>query len=332
MSQSLPLPPNRSLVAIVLIVKSQAGPRFVFHWPPNPRGAPLSVPGGAPASSGTGSADIGVTSERPNTGDDDYEDDDDNVLPGYCSISNDKSRRQSTASTVRSRNDNDATNSRYTIVGGTTTSFQQVRGRSLSVNIQAENDRPNKDENAGNCPPDWEYFFGKRTYIWEKLLSPSESFNKRRFELQVNDMAFIGWPVFGKPNGTWSRTRRRTQSKPNRGSQDVPKVSELSALAKREPTDDALSSESERDEDVMTMFNVVFVLNPPHLEYHLRVKEQYHNIVRKFGKGLQSEQARADYVWEQAKVISQIKEKARETSMPAQYIISVFPRRLSTPR
>lgn len=318
MSQSLPLSPNPSLVAIVLIVKSQAGPRFVFHWPPNSLDAPCDASGTNSTSSRTGRADSGIASEDSTTRGDGYEDND-TVLPGYCSIRNTISHRQSAGSGVWTRNENDTANSRFTIVGGTTTSFNQTRGRSLSVNIQAENDRlKNNDGNVGNSPPDWEYFFGKRTYIWEKLLSPSESFNKQKFELQLNDMAFVGWPVFRKPNGTWSRGRRKTHDKQNRGSPDAPgKVSELSVLASRDTATDALASESERDEDIMTMFNVVFVLNPPHLEHHLRVKEQYHNIVKKFGKGLQSEQARAEYVWEQAKVISQVKEKAREASMPA---------------
>lgn len=63
----------------------------------------------------------------------------------------------------------------------------------------------------------------------------------------------------------------------------------------------------------MTMFNVVFVLNPPILEHHLRVKEKYENVIKKFGKGLKSEQARADYVWTEVQKILHIKEKARES-------------------
>ncbi|KAF7585168.1 Nitrogen permease regulator 3 [Aspergillus hancockii] len=67
------------------------------------------------------------------------------------------------------------------------------------------------------------------------------------------------------------------------------------------------------DKDSMTMFNVVFVLDPPLLEYSMRVREVYDNIIKKFAKALKWEQARTDYVWREAQHISHIKEKAKET-------------------
>jgi nitrogen permease regulator 3-like protein len=56
------------------------------------------------------------------------------------------------------------------------------------------------------------------------------------------------------------------------------------------------------------------VLDPPTLEYSLRLKEIYENVIKKFSKALKWEQARADYVWNEAQNILQIKEKAREKS------------------
>jgi hypothetical protein len=76
------------------------------------------------------------------------------------------------------------------------------------------------------------------------------------------------------------------------------------------------------DKDSMTMFNVVFVLDPPLLEYSMRIREVYDNIIKKFAKALKWEQARTDYVWREAQHISHIKEKAKETST---LIISLTP-------
>ncbi|KAF7586064.1 Nitrogen permease regulator 3, partial [Aspergillus hancockii] len=45
---SIARPPDPCLVAIILIVRSRAGPRFVFHYPPNP----LSENGLRPAPKG----------------------------------------------------------------------------------------------------------------------------------------------------------------------------------------------------------------------------------------------------------------------------------------
>ena len=48
--------------------------------------------------------------------------------------------------------------------------------------------------------------------------------------------------------------------------------------------------------DILNMFHVVFVLNPPPLEHHLRVKEMYDHVVKKFSKALRWEQARSNLV------------------------------------
>lgn len=56
--------------------------------------------------------------------------------------------------------------------------------------------------------------------------------------------------------------------------------------------------------DILDMFHVVFVLDPPPLEYHLRVDEMYSNVVRKFSRALKWEQARSSYVAREASAIS----------------------------
>ncbi len=54
--------------------------------------------------------------------------------------------------------------------------------------------------------------------------------------------------------------------------------------------------QSKPPQKTLNMFHVVFVLNPPPLEYHLRVKEMYDHVIRKFSKMLKREQAHSAYV------------------------------------
>ncbi|CAO1604930.1 Nitrogen permease regulator 3 [Xanthoria calcicola] len=53
---------------------------------------------------------------------------------------------------------------------------------------------------------------------------------------------------------------------------------------------------SKAPQKTLNMFHVVFVLNPPPLEYHLRVKEMYDHVIKKFSKILKREQAHSAYV------------------------------------
>ncbi|KAF2003351.1 hypothetical protein P154DRAFT_104343 [Amniculicola lignicola CBS 123094] len=86
------------------------------------------------------------------------------------------------------------------------------------------------------------------------------------------------------------------------------------SLAVSEAGSDArTNSTTEVGRPDMEMFNVVFVLNPPALEYQLRVKEMYDNVTRKYAKALKYEQARFQYVWKESKKIIEMKQRARES-------------------
>jgi hypothetical protein len=221
--------------------------------------------------------------------------------------------------------------------------------RKKGTNSDAEEDQgPSSDTrhngNGENSRPPWETLLGLTTDVWEKLLSPSRTWHKRRFEVGINDLAFVGWPVFVRDDGTWRKQKRRKKkkSRPEWEGGDLGHEEQLDQAqgddgdAASEPADaagarsdpstegktpaDAKSKTSkgdsspDGDKDSMTMFNVVFVLDPPLLEYSLRIKENYENVIKKFGKALKWEQARADYVWSEAQTILHIKEKAKEQS------------------
>jgi hypothetical protein len=229
--------------------------------------------------------------------------------------------------------------------------LQKKRGTSQDIDATDDPSREGRNTVQGDLSdPPWDHLLGLPTNVWEKLLSPSPAWHKRRFEAGINDLALVGWPVFVREDGTWRKRRKKKRVRKVQptweggelGHEDVvgdvpkadgpaEKASGLDGLSEGEegaaggskqnpgdsehmPTKDPTSSPG-NGTDAMTMFNVVFVMNPPLLEYHPRIREKYDNVIKKFGKGLKSEQARADYVWTEAQMILHIKDKARENGM-----------------
>lgn len=72
----------------------------------------------------------------------------------------------------------------------------------------------------------------------------------------------------------------------------------------RRNTNGAKDTAETKPKDMLDMFNVIFVLDPPPLEYHLRVDEMYSNVVKKFSRALKWEQGRSNYVAREASTIS----------------------------
>ncbi|RAH81468.1 hypothetical protein BO86DRAFT_410062 [Aspergillus japonicus CBS 114.51] len=448
---SIARPPDPCLVAIILIVRSRAGPRFVFHYPPNP----LSENGFRSASSSKAASSSSISSRRasrskatssskrdPNesssseeSGTSSDEDEEEIILPQQ---QQQQQQLNQSSSYVVGGGGNSGVNSRRPSsfglggggddgVGGTgggggragiagspgaesqrAGSIGSGRGllrggagsikqRGANSDVEDEISIGEKGEDdvgsvglgvgggvgggqggggggstgtqgdgssgvgggsggasrGGNgARPPWETLLGLPADVWEKLLSPSRSWHKRRFEVGINDLAFVGWPVFVREDGMWRKERRKKRKpratweggelghneKPEDDDEDdargeaaadllaastetlspkqmTPAESQRASITSIHSTRAASESLDGDDKDSMTMFNVVFVLDPPLLEYSMRLREIYDNIIKKFSKALKWEQARTDYVWREARHISHIKEKAKEKGM-----------------
>ncbi|KAL1874984.1 Nitrogen permease regulator 3 [Paecilomyces lecythidis] len=340
---SIARPPDPCLVAIILIVRSRAGPRFVFHYPPNPlsdNGSRNSIKrrySSRKNTQGTKNNESASSDESSTTSDDEDE-------ASYLGNSGSFGRPHSnhgidenilSASTVAGESQRPPS---------LVSSRASARKRGANSDIeedQGSSSDARRNGSGENTRPSWETLLGLTTDVWEKLLSPSRTWHKRRFEVGINDLSFVGWPVFVRDDGTWRKQKRKKKKpraeweggdlghedqldKSQPGEGDTAPESTAPAGAKsstvtdgKNPTD-AKSKTSKSDElpdsdkDSMTMFNVVFVLDPPQLEYSIRIKENYENVIKKFGKALKWEQARADYVWTEAQTILHIKEKAKE--------------------
>ncbi|KAH8425799.1 nitrogen permease regulator 3 family protein [Aspergillus melleus] len=388
---SIARPPDPCLVAIALIVRSRAGPRFVFHYPPNPlsenglrsatstnkarRASKTKTGQGSKGNDSSSSEDSGSTSD---------EDEDEQQQQHHATSQNPSSTHLagsavSASATAGRRSSNFGLDDHVAMsvspgcdsqrpgsISSGRTLLRKRGGAASDVEDDPGAASDRQEDGAGGDAggpfrAPWESMLGLPADVWEKVLSPSRSWHKRRFEVGINDLAFVGWPVFVREEGTWRKQRRKKEKKKPRAdweggelghNENVEDVQddgpELTMAASTETLSPSLwaAAESQRasmasmassktgggrtasesldadDKDSMTMFNVVFVLDPPLLEYSLRIREIYDNIIKKFAKALKWEQARTDYVWREAQHISHIKEKAKEKRMSATTLYS----------
>ncbi|KAF3481482.1 RMD11 [Arthroderma uncinatum] len=334
-------PPDPCLIAIALVVRSRAGPRFVYHYPPNPSitESPSTSPNKYDSLSRedqdqeTKATDSGASVDEEGLT---SEDEDDASVLGDRDRDRDRDRERGVGAADKDRR----SPSRSHVVK------KKVAIQGAPDGDGSESIREEKKADLENVLLQGDSFLGLKCDIWEKLLSPSPAWHKRRFEVGVNDLTFVGWPVFVRKDGTWRKRKKkkkkkgkekRNEEKKTNGengsssgigsgisagelSVNVPVVSipdtddddEGDTTAANDESDDQSEEELSMTKDGMTMFNVVFVLNPPTLEYNVRIREMYDNVIKKFGKALKSEQARANYVWKEAQSILRIKEKCRE--------------------
>ncbi|KAK9370747.1 nitrogen permease regulator of amino acid transport activity 3-domain-containing protein [Lipomyces kononenkoae] len=60
----------------------------------------------------------------------------------------------------------------------------------------------------------------------------------------------------------------------------------------------------------MNMFHVVFAMNPPELEYNVRIDEMYDYVAAPLAECLRYEQHKSNYVWKQAQLMIRLREHA----------------------
>lgn len=375
------LAPNPSLAAILFVVRTQTGPRAVFHYPPTP----------TLLSAHSASNDANQCEKRKAA-----QSEDDTVID----LSDDETRagRAATDGTSQSEHD-DATSTKQTDASKKTSSFTGA----LSVESHCLDDHEDDDISEFNLnvtagikgggsglsgpgnrsrrgsvmhdmharPGDsrqaarWDQILGFDSEGLVKLLCPSRDLKRKRFEISIESLVFLGYPVFVREDGHWKRRKtsgkrsgEHTARSEHRASTDLSLVRETAVSDDESDNDNGIAipttkhgstdkhhaslepnpavsksfqsnaglsdisearSSSTTSEDTgseMTMFHIVFIMDPPPLEYHIRVDEMYDNVAKKFAKALKFEQAGKNYVWRQAKHLIALRNQAREKLTP----------------
>ncbi|KAL4942291.1 hypothetical protein BDV06DRAFT_165462 [Aspergillus oleicola] len=347
---SIARPPDPCLVAVVLVARSRAGPRFVFHYPPRPLTDNALRAPSKPRRTSRSRSRQNSKGHDSSSSDDSHsssdEDEEDLQPPTQSQTSlvagSNVSTRRSSNFGIDDRASGTSGSESQLPSSSTSSSRTHTRKRAVNADVESDSGTGSDRQESGsrddsNRVP-LESILGLPVDVWEKLLSPSPSWHKRRFELAINDLAFVGWPVFVREDGAWRKQRRKKKKRKQRAdweggelghnemtedSQDggpdlmAASTETLSPYSMFPSKANKTSPSSSRlldgdDKDTMTMFNVVFVLDPPLLEYSMRVREIYDNIIKKFTKALKWEQARTNYVWEESQNILRIKEQAKE--------------------
>jgi len=285
------LHPNPCLVAILLVIQSRSGPRLVFHYPPDP----LSNKTSHTRERGDDSTSIGELSSS----------DTDNV--------------------TNSTEDDEILTRKSSKKGPTSKHAPSIRAHLADEDNGEASSAENANRQDKEWQPSYEPLFGLDGLV--TLLTPSSRlWHKRRFEVGINDLCFLGWPVFIREDGTWQKRKIRSEKRREGGETKQPDTEGDNAGETNTESEDSTVATIKREPSPintseLTMFNVVFVMNPPVLEYNVRTKEMYDHVVKKFGKALKWEQAHQDYVWTESELITSIKTKhiSKRTTTSAMY-------------
>ena len=291
------LPPNPCLTAILLVVKTTSEPRLVFHYPPKPG-------------------------------------EDNSCFHGLIK----DGELDDTSTTSSADEDASSMDEAYTVEN---LPVEQSNNHKPPNVEETDSISPVKTNGFAEKGPEshWNELFGYQGSTLARMLCPSMISHKKRVEIGLDGKVFLGQPMYAKPDGAWKKKKRksrRTSSKITLPSTVPKELGEVVANDNEEVDADAVTDneadkpqdsgfiekgslreadgntisektvadEGERSEGALNMFHVSFILDPPPLEYHLRVKEMYDHVVKKVTKALRWEQARSGYVKREAAIIA----------------------------
>lgn len=211
-------------------------------------------------------------------------------------------------------------------------SNNQNSSTSLNLNSQlgSPSSIPSSSNNKGNStsPDVASTIFGiEQAYLCETLCPPRQMCNSR-FEMLIDDLVFLGLPIHCHDNGSWRSKKKRVRRKASKVSKDGLSLGEKSNEGESEKArnDDSTNFDDEKDDDdgnpkpgnsnekksnTMSMFHLVFIMNPPIIECNYRIDEMFYYVISRLSLVLRYEQLKHDYVWQQIKLIQKFKEEYR---------------------
>ncbi|KAL2129994.1 hypothetical protein VTI74DRAFT_7038 [Chaetomium olivicolor] len=281
---ALPVLPNTdNFLGVALVInRSRDGPRFVFHYPPCLLPAENAI-------------------QRADTEDDVDEDDD--ILLGRAS--RDAGLETGSASAL------------------------------LAAELAEWNHDDHLITESGTQIVPWEHVAGFPTKDLENILTPARAYHKRLFQVSLDPIYCVSYPVYVPENGVWRKKKskkphkqRQLQKEAKKDDDEAPPTDAggsarsggekgPSDLEKIEVKDMLKQSakpaeEAEDKKSSMTMFNLVFFLNPKKHEVKPLVDVMFTHIIKKINKAYKYCQQQSDFVWKESKRILALKDKGRE--------------------
>lgn len=268
---------SSGLIAIALVVRSAPGPRFVFHYPPHP------------------TEQASKRAERYGT-ELDISDEDDEDDYGDSDESEPEERGFRLNRTVEML------------------TLDEKKSRKKLRHVGPLEGDDHYDAPNGEQIVPWERLGEFSTTDLEMILTPSRAFHKKKFEMTLDPLYFVSYPMHIREDGLWKKKRPKKAKKTKKdGSGAASEDGKSAEKSKKEEAekDGQAHSDDANDAGDMTMYNVVFILNLPKHEEDGRVLI-YEHVIKKFSKALKHAQAQDSFVWKESEMILMMKEKARE--------------------
>ncbi|PTB64134.1 hypothetical protein BBK36DRAFT_142170 [Trichoderma citrinoviride] len=160
----------------------------------------------------------------------------------------------------------------------------------------------------------WEHVAGFPARDLAGILTPARPYHKKIFQLSLDPLLCISYPIHVPENGKWKKTKKASKEVDESIAPDEPNPPPtIKADLAPDKAKDGKKDDSDEDKrSSMTMFNLVFFLNPKRHEAKELVDSLFSNIVKKVNKAYQYSQQHSEFVWKESKRILAAKEKARE--------------------
>jgi hypothetical protein len=264
---------NPGLIAIAFVIRSRDGPRFVFHYPAQPATS---------ANASQRGARYGTELDQGEFEDEDQEGEDES-------------------------DESDLENDGFLLgqgIGKLNLTEKAGSSRAKPSGVGSTDDDDHIDFPNGEHFVPWEHLAEFSTEDLESILTPSRAFHKKKFELSLDPLYFVSYPIHVREDGFWKKKKVKKSKKPV-----VDEEKDKNEKAEARAGDNTSDGD---DHGGMTMFNAVFVLNVPRDEEDERIADMYEHVIKKFNKALKHAQAQSNYVWKESEMILSMKEKGRE--------------------
>ncbi|KAI5370565.1 putative nitrogen permease regulator 3 [Septoria linicola] len=215
---------------------------------------------------------------------------------------------------------------------------RQQGSQHITSSIVPDDARRNLD---GAPRPYGHFVLGRSMESLEKVLSPGRWCDRKKFEINLNGLTFVGHPVYASEDGDWvpkktappSKSTSRdatdmaepdldshdlTSPRPPGKAHDFSHVPDSFESQENVPFATSMQTTSSTGSDPttdgnMAMFHVVFALRGNGVQSQSEIQAVYHEVIKKLSRALHYCQKQANYVGSQSRRILALTAKAKQT-------------------